>query len=288
MNTLSNALSFVSSSFVELIRLPFRTIGWFFGRIVAAVSLVKKKILGDPQSAPVPEQTLAQRTISSPSTDEASSVFSAPVRAQETPVTDPGSPVNFPGHINIAVFGECVSGKSSIINALRGYDDNDQGEEGVAPVGCIPTREINTDRYQLNQSRYLCELPHMRVICDMAAYARRAGLDHYDALVVVVSASERVSSPRIVQIVEQAKERGIPIFVVRPKLDQVINSCEQMAVTRTVPELCKSLKEPIEKELGVQSENIFICSAWEPGKFDFPALKNVLQQVKKLSAEGRS
>lgn len=128
------------------------------------------------------------------------------------------------------------------------------------------------------------------MFCDMAAYAQRAGFDHYDALVIVES--NKVSSPRVLELARQAnrlaKERGIPIYVVRPKFDQVINSDARRRTPMTDSELQIKLKEPLERALGVQPENIFICSAREPEKFDLPALKDVLLQVEKLSPEASS
>ena len=267
MSGVANTISAAASTLIELIKRPARAVGRFCGRIVDAVSFIKKKIFSD-NSCTSPSTPLGQRAAST-----------GPEVSTES---DLGSPVHHRVETNIGVIGSRGTCKSTLINALRGLDDD---VDGAAATGILLDRQTDTERYQLCGSTFLCELPYVE--CKHSdAFVHRTGFDHYDALVIVQN--DRNVSADILQLTRRAIDRGIPVYIARTMIDVDVETQYRLGAKKAAREmplcdLCKRCKEAIVKNFrfGIKAENVFLCSNYESLLYDLPDLKRSLLQVKK-------
>ena len=271
MEGLVNTISSAASTLIELIPRPVRAFG---GRIVDAVSFIKNTIFGESSPDATHSTSLQQRT--------ASTVSSG---VSTEPPVDPGSPLKHPNDTNIGVIGTPGTSKSSLINALLDLDDDDQ-DHGAAVTGLLLEPQTVTERYQLDGSRFLCELPSPDIGNPDDSLADRSGLDHYDALVMV--RCDANVEKEILQLTRRAIAKGIPVYVVRTKMDAVVSGhYHERAAKATMEEPREVLYEKIKDELvenfrsEISPDKFYLCSNHERSDYELDDLKRSLLQVEK-------
>ena len=263
-----NTISSATSTLISLISRPVLAFG---GRIVDAVSLIKNNTFGASSPDATPLNSLQERRVSTVS----------PEVGTET-LIDPGSPVNYPKDTNIGVVGSPGTCKSSLINALRDLEDEDHG---AAATGEFAIRQIATERYQLDGSTFLCELPSSGTN-EPDRLAERSGLDYYDALVIVQN--DLNVAAEILQLIGRAIDKGIPVYVARPMMDSAVISnyhkgAAKATMDQPVSELCEDIRDELVTNFRsmISAENFYLCSNFDRTLFELDGLKRTLLQVEK-------
>ena len=270
MEGLVNTISSAASTLIELIQRPVRAFG---SRIVDAVSFIKNTLFGESSPDARPSTSLQQRTASTVSSGVST----------ETSV-DPGSPLKHPNDTNIGVIGTPGTSKSSLINALLDLDDEDQ-DLGAAVTGISVKPQTATERYQLDGSKFLCELP-CSDIGNPDSLADRSGLDHYDALVMV--RCDANVEEEILQLTRRAIAKGIPVYVVRSRMDDVVSGhyherAGKAKMEQPREELLKEIKDELVKNFRyeISSDKFYLCSNHKRSDYELDDLKRLLLQVEK-------
>lgn len=280
-NTLMNAAVSAAAITTDLITLPFRLVGSVYGRIVAAFSSDNHELSHQQTGANV-NIPLPQRTVTQASGDSARSARQAAI-AQTLSTVDPQSPTHFSSDINIGVFGAGGHGKSSVINALRNLEDDDF-ENGAAHVSSVSTNQTETNRYQYSGQTYLCELPDLKLATDNPeGFAQRSGLEDYDALFIVQK--DKTVSRKILTLLKQAKNKGIPVYVIRTGFDVEIAGEQRKRAPSTIEQIDNQIKGYITSQFSseIDPKDIFNCSTTPENRqlYDFPKLQTLMQQIKK-------
>lgn len=282
MEVLVNTISSAVSTLIELIPRPVRVFG---GKFVEAVSFIKNKIFGESSPDAPPSTSLQQRAASTSSLTDTLKILRDEDQNLDAAATDdPGSPPKHPGDTNIGVIGSDGTCKSSLINALRNVGDEDQ-HLGAAVTGLFTKQQTATERYQLDGSKFLCELPS-RGIKNPDKLASRSGLDHYDALVIAHTAL--TISEEILQLTKRAIAKGIPVYVVRPAFDQTVRNNYREGSAKefreeSIEALCERTKAEIVRSFGslIDAKHVYLCSNFDRELYELKDLKRSLLQVEK-------
>jgi small GTP-binding protein len=169
--------------------------------------------------------------------------------------------------INVAVVGSSGSGKSSLINALRGmlppYEDADATAAPVDTTECtkFPPRSYTfPEDHALRSKLNIWDLPGAGTMKVPAGYGyiRQTGLRYYD-LVLVISADrlETVHGETITEL----KKLGVPYFLVRNKIDLVYAHAEKHR--RSLSKELVKAKADIATQCRVSEGRIFLVAAEE-------------------------
>ncbi|CAE7206872.1 IRGC [Symbiodinium natans] len=174
--------------------------------------------------------------------------------------------------LNWAVIGPCGSGKSTLINSLRGLKPR---SPGAAPVGnTAKPSEPKAYMFQGDLARFtrmarLWDLPGAGTKqWPCATYVRDAGLRHFDGVLIVTSGP---ISEFEENLIKELKEFDVPCYLVRNKVDQdVMNNAQDNEMS--TEETLRALR----RELAPNSApaRAFLVSAKHPdcAKFDFQSL----------------
>ena len=131
MSEFSNTISAAASALIELLKRPVRAVGRFCGRVVNAVSSIKKKIFGDNPSGASPSTSLNQRTASCATEHNILPGTTSSTSSEAITRAYPGSPDNFPPGIRSRVDDSPFDTRlSPITNSLHG--DENQGAPATA------------------------------------------------------------------------------------------------------------------------------------------------------------
>ncbi|XP_053123407.1 interferon-inducible GTPase 5-like [Hemicordylus capensis] len=178
--------------------------------------------------------------------------------------------------LNIAVTGECGSGKSSFVNAIRGLGDD---EDGAAPTGVVETTTVPTPYpHPKHPNVILWDLPGIGTPeFQPSTYLEKVGFSRYDFFILI--ASERFRSNHA-DLAHEIQKQGKHFYFVRSKVDaDVVASKERRkqneeAVLIQIRENCREflLKE------GIVSPQVFLLSSWKLDKYDFMELEETLEK----------
>lgn len=291
VNSAYNVTAKIGDIALNALKQPARLVSWFCGKVVSAMKAVTKKLAGtgsQPERSQPPCPPLAQRSVSVKGNDRTNRVNSAACHDSYLSSVDPGSPVNHSGDINIGLMGVSGGGKSSLINFLRDMGANDTGS---AEPCVVASQQRNTERYRLKDSAFLCELPEIREDYDSQAFAKRSGLSAYDA-VIVVHGDVCLPDQNLARMVKVVKEKGIPIYFVRTKVDNAVDSERQRRQPRSHQYLVKTLKDHtrglFHTAVGEDfiTDNIFVSGHPVHGDpFELPAIKQVVRNVQKRKSD---
>uniref|UniRef100_A0AC34RN46 IRG-type G domain-containing protein n=1 Tax=Panagrolaimus sp. JU765 TaxID=591449 RepID=A0AC34RN46_9BILA len=191
---------------------------------------------------------------------------------------------------NFGITGQSGVGKSTLINAICGYDDNDPRAAKVDIVECTET----VGRYPHPMLKHLIlydlpgagtiEHPSHTYFCDKRLYV-------FDCLLLVMSERIRETDLAIARL---AQEMGTPVVFVRNKALNDLNTMRQKTEFKNLEEkklielTMAKIKKNIYEELKVAKINdpqVFIIEAHSLRKFNNLSAENLLQLEKILLFE---
>ncbi|CAM4625449.1 interferon-inducible GTPase 5-like [Lepidochelys kempii] len=167
--------------------------------------------------------------------------------------------------LDVAVLGEAGSGKSALVNALRGVGC---GEPGAAPTGVTATTQ-KAAAYALPTvpGLYLWDLPGVGVTEEDVG---RLDLSRYDFFLLTASERYRHAQSQLARAVSAAGKR---FFFVRTKVDVDAQPGPEL---RPVEEIRSSCVGALQKD-GVSSPRVFLVSSLLREAYDLPALRAALE-----------
>ncbi|XP_067831306.1 interferon-inducible GTPase 5-like [Heptranchias perlo] len=166
---------------------------------------------------------------------------------------------------NVAVTGLVASGKSTLIDAIRRLEDEEEGNPLVGKCEAIPRAYA----YQDNPNVLLWDLPGIEGNeVQQQAYVEKVDLRAYDFFIVV--SSTRVSEELLYLAIEIEK-MGKRFFFVRTKIDIYARNTKQQNFNQG--DLLREIRRHFTKKLqgiGIKFPRVFLLSALQKDKFDFP------------------
>ncbi|KAL8219506.1 UNVERIFIED_CONTAM: hypothetical protein K2H54_025994 [Gekko kuhli] len=175
--------------------------------------------------------------------------------------------------INVAITGVNGAGKSSLINALRGLSDFDEGAADVAQVTDNPQPYPHPALPHVT----LWDLPGTGTLeFSVEKYLQRVNYSRYDFFILV--ASERFTTHDF-ELSCAIQKMGKRFCYVRSKMDTSIEN------ERTKPDFNEGATlQKIRKYCldnlagaGISSPRVFLVSSWYWEGYDFPLLKKTLE-----------
>lgn len=190
--------------------------------------------------------------------------------------------------INVAVAGSSGSGKSSLINALRGLKPN---SPGAAKVGIKETTtEVQKYKFPENDKVVLWDLPGIGTRqFTRESYLNDFPLSKFD-IVVVVTANRFLEND--MWIATQALAIGRSVIFVRTKIDfDLMNASrddpENFDEVRCIETIKREIDETLSKSgIARMSEGVYFVSSPDRDKYEFTELSEKLQSLMNTKGEG--
>uniref|UniRef100_A0A8C8SPC0 IRG-type G domain-containing protein n=1 Tax=Pelusios castaneus TaxID=367368 RepID=A0A8C8SPC0_9SAUR len=169
--------------------------------------------------------------------------------------------------LDVAVLGEAGSGKSTLVNALRGVGS---GKPGAAPTGVTTdTQKPTAYTHPSMPNLYLWDLPGVGA---MEEDVGRLDLSHYDFF--LLTASERYRQAQS-QLVRAVSATGKQFFFVRTKVDVDLEA-QPSPEPGLMEKIRNSCMAALQKD-GVGSPRVFLVSSLLHNTYDLPALQEALK-----------
>ncbi|KAL8219473.1 UNVERIFIED_CONTAM: hypothetical protein K2H54_025411 [Gekko kuhli] len=177
--------------------------------------------------------------------------------------------------LDIAVTGVTGAGKSSLVNALRGMTDD---EDGAAKTGVVQTT-MNVHGYPHPSfpNVTLWDLPGIRTPeFGPQNYLKRVNFSQYDFFIIV--ASERFTEKDVL-LAQEIKKMQKKYYYVLFKVDicmdserKRLNFREDKVLEKIKNYYCENLRMA-----GEPSPRVFLISRWRLNMYDFPLLQETLE-----------
>ncbi|XP_015271897.1 PREDICTED: interferon-inducible GTPase 5-like [Gekko japonicus] len=177
--------------------------------------------------------------------------------------------------LDIAITGELGSGKSSLVNALRGMTDS---EEGAAETGVTrTTMEAKGYPHPRFPKITIWDLPGIGMPeFEPEEYLNKVNFSRFDFFIIV--AAERLTANHS-QLARKIQEMKKTFYFVRSKVDLSMNSerwkpnfSEKQTLEKIRRYCCDNLTEVLET-----APSVFLISAWHLDKYDFSLLQEALE-----------
>uniref|UniRef100_H3BA62 IRG-type G domain-containing protein n=1 Tax=Latimeria chalumnae TaxID=7897 RepID=H3BA62_LATCH len=173
--------------------------------------------------------------------------------------------------INIAITGETWSGKSTIVNAIRGLDDEDEGAAKTE----VTEKTMKPTKY-----------PHPKhpnvILWDLPGFGTpnfKVNVTQYIIFIIIVS---ECFTENHAKLAHEIQKMGKKFYVVRSKIDTDIDRSRRRRKStfneeKLLHEIRKNCVECLLKE-GVESPPVYLLCSFELGNFDFPSLMENLDE----------
>ncbi|XP_074837147.1 uncharacterized protein LOC142003776 [Carettochelys insculpta] len=177
--------------------------------------------------------------------------------------------------LNIAIVGDLACGKSSFINTMRGLRDEDKG---AAPV---EKEETQTEPIPYQHPK------HPRVTFwrqKLEDFQPEENLQQvkFDPDFFIIMASEGFTPKHAELAQEMWNSRKTMCYFVRSKVDDDLNAAKRSRPSTYNEEniLCKIRNDCISQleEGGMKNPKVFLLSAYELDKYDFPLLRETMEK----------
>ncbi|XP_065434887.1 interferon-inducible GTPase 5-like [Chrysemys picta bellii] len=188
------------------------------------------------------------------------------------------TPESFNSHtLHIAVTGESGSGKSSLINAMRGLS---AGDEGAAETGMLDTMtEPMAYPDPVLPGVTLWDLPGVGTSSfPLDSYCKQLNLSRFEFYIIVGSQRFRSDHARLACEIQRMGKR---FYFVRSKADMDLDASRRQRPSsyneeRILEQIREDCRRGVAAE-GVGHPQVFVVSSWEPNRYDFPLLRQTLQ-----------
>ncbi|XP_038630625.1 uncharacterized protein LOC119951486 [Scyliorhinus canicula] len=178
--------------------------------------------------------------------------------------------------LHIAVTGESGAGKSSFINTMRGLRRKDKG---AAKTGTTETTMKPTPYPHPNMPT-VCfwDLPGIGTTNFPAGvYLQEMNLNKYDFFIIISDCRFRENDAKLAKAM---KELGKNFYFVRSKIDNDLHALEMEDEEFNTDEELGKIRDDCVGNLakaGISSAAVFLISNFKLNKYDFPALKETLE-----------
>lgn len=163
--------------------------------------------------------------------------------------------------VRCGIIGLSGCGKSSLINAIAG--------ERIAEVGGYEDTTSEPQEFSHGGIVFV-DLPGCGTEkWPQDSYIRRLGLMSYDLFIIVTSDRLYESDLYLYRVL--SAEKGKPCFVVRTKIDQVIEA-EKRDNGRLESETLEKARKSLIENIRPTPKTVYLTSAWYPTKWDLPKL----------------
>ncbi|XP_078062261.1 interferon-inducible GTPase 5-like [Mustelus asterias] len=169
-------------------------------------------------------------------------------------------------YINVAVTGPLNSGKSTLVNAMRGIEGVEESSTEAPGTRCkgLPRSYL----YPANPRVLLWDLPGIEASeVKQHAYLEKVDLRSYDFF--ILTTSSRLEE-EVIYLAKEILQMGKTFLFVRTKIDIYVRSTKQPNFTQA--DLLREIRKHFAKKLqaiGVNFPRIFLLSALHLEKFDF-------------------
>ncbi|KAJ1158346.1 hypothetical protein NDU88_011037 [Pleurodeles waltl] len=179
--------------------------------------------------------------------------------------------------LDIAITGEAGSGKSTLVNCLRGLMDEglESAKTGVVEMTDHPT-PYQHPRYP---TVTLWDLPGIGTPAfPTEGYFKKVNFDKYDVFIIV--ASERFKSNHAL-LARRIQDMSKRFYFVRTKLDvDLYAEKKKRKSVYNIEQILQQIKENCTQCLAVEGLNpshVFLTSNFKLDKYDFPVLLKTLE-----------
>ncbi|KAJ0063211.1 hypothetical protein NL108_013382 [Boleophthalmus pectinirostris] len=170
--------------------------------------------------------------------------------------------------LNIAITGESGSGKSSIVNVLRGIKNKTDGAAPTSPVET--TKEPTPYPYPKQDNIKIWDLPGIGTINFKAdEYLQQVEFEKYDFFIIVSNDRFKENDAKLAQEIQRMNKK---FYFVRSKIDQSIQGEIECDPDLKEDDLLKTIRDDCIKglqDLGIQSPNVFLVCGLKRHLYDF-------------------
>ncbi|CAB4003802.1 interferon-inducible GTPase 5-like [Paramuricea clavata] len=177
--------------------------------------------------------------------------------------------------LKIALVGETGSGKSSFINALQGFEDDDKGAAGTG----YDEKAIMAKPYPhpLNPNVILWDIPGLDTLkhSEPSTYCNTFYIGQYDAVLLFMKGNYTKTDK---DLAKELVSRNKPFFLIRTKIDQDLSCRRKKYKENEILEKIKQNALEILGDLGDTDgeKKLFLISNFESEKWDFNRLKRAI------------
>ncbi|XP_008300373.1 interferon-inducible GTPase 5-like [Stegastes partitus] len=179
--------------------------------------------------------------------------------------------------LNIAITGECGSGKSTFVNAIRGIKNSD---DGAAPTGCVETTiEVTAYPHPNYPNVTFWDLPGIGTTRFPAhQYLKHVKFEKFDFFIIISADRFRENDVKLAQKIQKMKKK---FYFVRSKIDHNIrderrsqrNFNEEMTLKRMRDNCIQGLQQQ-----GFEDPQVFLVSSFDLHLYDFSLLHETLER----------
>uniref|UniRef100_A0A3B4BIG7 IRG-type G domain-containing protein n=1 Tax=Periophthalmus magnuspinnatus TaxID=409849 RepID=A0A3B4BIG7_9GOBI len=177
----------------------------------------------------------------------------------------------------IAITGESGSGKSSLVNAIRGIDHT---HDKAAPVGVVETTmEPTKYTYPNNPNIEIWDLPGIGTTKFRAEkYVKKMQFESYDFFIIVSDTRFRENDAKLALEIQKIKKN---FYFIRSKIDDGLRAAERTQRNFNKDQTLQTIKDDCIKnlkKLKVECPKVFLVSSFDLHLYDFKAFYDTLKE----------
>jgi len=180
--------------------------------------------------------------------------------------------------LNIAIIGNCGTGKSSFINAIRGMTADDAG---AAPVGVNETTTFPTPyTHPNNPLLKFWDLPGVGTLdFPKETYLEKIGFEKFDFFVIM--SKDRFTENDLWIALEIAGEQK-PYFFVRSNIhNDITNDRRAHPESHNPRAVLASIRNDIKEKMGemYREDTMFLIDNYKRSLYDFESLEQLIVEI---------